>query len=918
MNDHSLPRLVGLPALLALAVLGALLYGPGALRAELLNFDDPFFFGPDNAAFRVGGLAHVLDPRATIANAYLPVAHASLYFDYLLGGAAHPWLPRLHSLLLHVFAAWVLARLLGRLGITPLAAAAAAAVFLAHPALVESVAWVSGRKDVLSGLFALLCLSSVARTAREPGRGALVRVGVFGLLALYAKATVIVLPLLAPLVVALTPQHRPRAWLAPTLVLALLAAIAGAHHTLLAAAEGTLAGAADAGLAARLAQVPGAYLHYLGTLVWPRGLNVLYPEVLTLAWFRTQLVLGMVVVGGWALASLWLARRPTTRVAGLAAGAVLLALLPFNTALPASAIAAADRYLYLAVPFAALAVVALLGRSLGAPVALAAAVLASALTLARVPAFASSEALWRASLATDPRNAVACINLSLTPAVAADRSEVGRLLAAAAEWARYPQHRLRAESSLADLAYGDGRLEAAVRHAELAVAAAGALPDDPRARAVRIQTSLRGAMLALAAEDLPAATRLAVPALTLAPDHPAVIAYRYSRQLQEAVSADGRLTAAAAGEAAAAIDALAAAAAASPHAFDPEFVRAQWLLASGRNLPALAAFDRAIALDAQRVEGHLGKADLLLGQGLHAGAEAAVRDAVRAGLSDINLYLKLGLALAGQGRLEDAQRYYEGYLQVRPRDAKVRFLLGGVLATLVRRDLHQLTPAQLEPHVERIRDLAPDHPVADLLLAVLRRQQRRHQDALVLLEGVAPRLPDDPDVPRLLAESHRDLGYQLLLQGDARDRAVDHLAVFVRTAPASLSTDAARTLLTEEANRLETAGVEAFQADQLDDAEARFRRCLVLLPERAWARYQLGLTLLQRGVDLEGALAELRAAQVGLAADGHDASLVTYWQIVTLLRLDRKDDAHGLARQFVDEPAHRESIAFARITALLQ
>ena len=347
-------------------------------------------------------------------------------------------------------------------------------------------------------------------------------------------------------------------------------------------------------------------------------------------------------------------------------------------------------------------------------------------------------------------------------------------------------------------------------------------------------------------------------------------------------------------------------------------MRAQWLLASGRNLPALAAFDRAIALDPQRVEAHLGKADLLLSQGLHAGAEAAVRDAVRAGHSDINLYLKLGLALAGQGRLEDAQRYYEGYLQVRTRDAKVRFLLGGVLATLARRDLHQLTPAQLEPRVERIRDLAPDHPVADLLLAVLRRQQHRHQDALVLLEGVAPRLPDDPDVPRLLAESHRDLGYQLLLQGDARDRGVDHLATFVRTAPASLSTEAASTLLTEEANRLESAGVEAFQADHLDDAEARFRRCLALLPARAWARYQLGLTLLKRGADLEGALTELRAAQTGLAAGGHDPSLATYYQIVTLLRLERKDDAHGLARQFLEEPTHRDSIAFARIAALLQ
>src|SRR5208282_3164253 len=43
-----------------------------------------------------------------------------------------------------------------------------AAVFALHPLHVESVAWVSERKDVLSGLFFMLTLGAYVRYARRP------------------------------------------------------------------------------------------------------------------------------------------------------------------------------------------------------------------------------------------------------------------------------------------------------------------------------------------------------------------------------------------------------------------------------------------------------------------------------------------------------------------------------------------------------------------------------------------------------------------------------------------------------------------------------------------------------------------------------------------------------------------------------
>ena len=47
-----------------------------------------------------------------------------------------------------------------------------AALFGLHPLRVESVAWVTERKDVLSTFFGLLALLFYARYAQEQGQGA--------------------------------------------------------------------------------------------------------------------------------------------------------------------------------------------------------------------------------------------------------------------------------------------------------------------------------------------------------------------------------------------------------------------------------------------------------------------------------------------------------------------------------------------------------------------------------------------------------------------------------------------------------------------------------------------------------------------------------------------------------------------------
>ena len=69
-----------------------------------------------------------------------------------------------------------------------------AALFALHPLRVESVAWVSERKDVLSGLFFLLTLEAYRRWAARPARGRYALVALALALGLMSKPMLVTLP----------------------------------------------------------------------------------------------------------------------------------------------------------------------------------------------------------------------------------------------------------------------------------------------------------------------------------------------------------------------------------------------------------------------------------------------------------------------------------------------------------------------------------------------------------------------------------------------------------------------------------------------------------------------------------------------------------------------------------------------------
>src|SRR5690348_2176047 len=90
-------------------------------------------------------------------------------------GAGHvtlnPWAFHAVSILLHVVTVLVVFQILRLLINHDIAAMFGALLFAVHPMQVETVAWTSGAKDLLGGLFSLVCIWQYVLFARKSSTG---------------------------------------------------------------------------------------------------------------------------------------------------------------------------------------------------------------------------------------------------------------------------------------------------------------------------------------------------------------------------------------------------------------------------------------------------------------------------------------------------------------------------------------------------------------------------------------------------------------------------------------------------------------------------------------------------------------------------------------------------------------------------
>jgi tetratricopeptide (TPR) repeat protein len=439
------------PALAALAVIATF---SSALSGSFQQWDDVVLL-VDNPAYRGLGWANLKWMFTTnLMGHYMPLTWITYGLDYLVWGL-DPYGYHLTNIVVHAantVLVYLVAQRLFRI-VWPgtsagggdalrIAAALAALVFGVHPLRVESVAWITERRDVLSGFFFLLAVLMYLRACEVESRDGRrwstfywAAVGTF-VLALLSKSMAVTLPVVL-LVLDVYPLRRlrpgARGWLTPgpwriwqeklpfLFVGAVVSAVA--FRALLGGANAT--SWERLGLLERVAVSAYSVAFYLRKTLVPLELSPLYELSLPVHMFDRRFLVSGVVVLFITLAALASIRRWPGVLAVWTCYVVML--LPVAGIFHNGYQMAADRYSYLpGVGWALLAggAGAVASRGLRrarsgrrALVALAgvlvvAATAALALTAWRqAKIWQDDETLWRHAARLDPASSVAASNL---------------------------------------------------------------------------------------------------------------------------------------------------------------------------------------------------------------------------------------------------------------------------------------------------------------------------------------------------------------------------------------------------------------------------------------------------------------------------------------------------------------------------
>jgi tetratricopeptide (TPR) repeat protein len=303
--------------------------------------------------------------------------------------------------------------------------AVVALLFALHPLRVESVAWISERKDVLSTCFGLLALLAYAGYARVPNAMRYLTVFVALALSLLCKPMLVTLPFLL-LLLDWWPLARGlsrRDWLRLTIEkvpLFLLVAASCAITYRAQSKEGAVMDLEDSPPIVRVANATISYATYLGKTAWPLNLAAYYPHPGTALRVLPFVAAGLLLVA-LTIAAVALRQRAPYLLAGWLW--FLGTLVPVIGLIQVGLQAYADRYTYfpqigllLALSWGVADLVQDRGlewkRAAGTLAGVTAVVLA-ALTVQQIGVWHDSLTLWRHSLSV-VRSATGLANLAET------------------------------------------------------------------------------------------------------------------------------------------------------------------------------------------------------------------------------------------------------------------------------------------------------------------------------------------------------------------------------------------------------------------------------------------------------------------------------------------------------------------------
>lgn len=333
---------------LGLTVAVAAVYLPGA-RFDFLTYDDSDYV-TDNPRMQQGlTWSNVIWAFATRRTAnWHPLTWLSLLLDRQLFGT---WAGGFHltNVLLHAVNTSLLFLVLQRLTAAPWRSAFVAALFGLHPLHVESVAWISERKDVLCGLFWFLAMWGYVRYVEQPGRARYWQTVGAHALALMSKPMAVTLPF-ALLLLDYWPLGRVRDPKAdvPRLLrekapLFALSAASSVVTFWIQRSMGAMSALEALPLSTRLANALVSYVEYIGKAIWPMKLAVFYPPRPPLP--ASSVLLAASVLAAISVAAVRMARSKPWMLTGWLWYVGTLA--PVIGLVQVGAQAMADRYTYI-------------------------------------------------------------------------------------------------------------------------------------------------------------------------------------------------------------------------------------------------------------------------------------------------------------------------------------------------------------------------------------------------------------------------------------------------------------------------------------------------------------------------------------------------------------------------------------------
>jgi tetratricopeptide (TPR) repeat protein len=287
-------------------IAGTLLLYAGGLGNSFVNYDDGDYV-EGNAHVQAGLSWEGIKWAFTTGHAsnWHPLTWLSHMLDCQIFGPK-PYGPHAVNILLHAINTLllfvVMRRMTGRLR----PSAFVAALFGWHPVHVESVAWISERKDVLSTFFWLLTMGAYLRYAEEfkvqssKFKVWYVLALVWFACGLMCKPMLVTLPFVLLLMdiwplrrihdlrftiyeskqknsgrVEQVPLHRALLEKASFLLLAIASSVVTYRVQ---AAGGAVASLTNLTLGERIANAVVSYLRYVGKMFWPTDLSVMYPH----------------------------------------------------------------------------------------------------------------------------------------------------------------------------------------------------------------------------------------------------------------------------------------------------------------------------------------------------------------------------------------------------------------------------------------------------------------------------------------------------------------------------------------------------------------------------------------------------------------------------------------------------------------